>query len=163
MDAQKLKRRADFVRGKMLMITGYAKAPVIIEKLQSMLEGANLERILIETCPDFFEWLEALPKEQVPGLAEACRSWIHHWGQGGGDCSTEDQIKAAIDDLYSGQGQDVPNDMPHDLADAMYCSVADYCQTPFEASVLVMNIMDECLTDCQAKASKQEQKKGHNV
>jgi len=151
MDAQKFKRRADFVRGKTLMITGYAKDPVIIEKLQSMLEGANLERILIETCPDFDEWLETLPTEPVPGLAEACRSWIHHWGQGGGDCSTEDQMKSAIDDLYSGEEHDVPNDMPHDLADAMYCSVAEYSKAPFEASVLVIDIMDECLAECSTK------------
>lgn len=148
MDAEKLKRIADNIRGRTFMITGYSKDPITEEKLQAMLEGANLEKLLVQTCPDFFEWMETLSEEPVPGLGEACYRWINAWGSGGGDCSTEDQIKGAIDEIENYERRP---DVPKDLADAMYCSVAEYSKTPFEASVLVMDIMTECLTDCQKK------------
>jgi len=145
MTAEKLKRTADYVRGQSIMITGYSNNPEIKEKLNAMLKDANLEKILVETCPDFFEWMETLSEEPVPGLDNTCYRWINCWGSGGGDCSTEDQIKGAIDELETyGRRPDVPKD----LADAMYCSISEYSKTPFEASVLVMNVMNECLAEC---------------
>lgn len=140
MDAGKLKRKADAVRSVSLMITGHTKDPITKEKLQAMLKGVNFEEILIQICPDFFEWMETLPTDPVPGLADECWNWIRHWGNGGGDYSTETMIQAAINELKS--------DEPKALANTIYSSVSDYCKTPFEASVLTMNIMDECLTDC---------------
>jgi hypothetical protein len=96
MNAEKLKRKADYIRGRAIMITGYSKDPITEEKLQAMLKDANLEKLLVQTCPDFDEWMETLSEEPVPGLGEACLNWIRGWGNGGGDCSTEDQIKGAI-------------------------------------------------------------------
>ena len=140
MDAEKFKRKVDAVRGRALMITAYTKDPVIKEKLTSMLEGADLENILIESCHSFDEWKEVLPQKAVPGLARACWEWIRHWGNGGGDSSTEQMIQGAISELKS--------DEPRKLADAICDSISGYCKTTFEASVLTMDIMNECLESC---------------
>jgi hypothetical protein len=151
MDAEKMKRIADQVRGKALMITAYSKDPDIEEKLKAMLKEANLGKILVKTCPDYFEWLETLSEEPVSGLGDACRNWINGWVQCGGDCGTENQIKGAINEIKSyGRRPDVPKDP----ADAMYLSIAEYSKTPFEASVLVMDIMTACLDECQKTRKK---------
>jgi hypothetical protein len=144
MTEEKLKQTAAHQGSLMVSITALAKNKADAERAKKLLEGINLEQVLMETCSCYSDWLETLSEEPISGLAEACRSWIHHWGQGGGDCSTEDQIKSAIDDLES--------DSPKGLADAMYCAVAEYSKTPFEASVLVMDIMNECLPECQENA-----------
>ena len=146
MDAEKLKRTADAIRGRAIMITGYSKDPVTEEELKAMLEGANLEKLLVQTCPEFFEWMETLSEEPVPGLDDACYHWINCWGSGGGDCSTEEQIKGAIEEIKTYGRR--PN-VPKDLADAMYCSIAEYSKTPFEASTLIMTLLAEALDECK--------------
>ena len=143
MDAIKLKRKTDAVLGQMIMITGKTNDPSVVEKLKTMLKEANIEDVLLQTCPNFDEWMKTLPDEPIPGLVNECWSWIRHWGNGGGDYSTETQIQEAITELGS--------DVPKELADAMYCSVAEYSKSPFEASALVMDILTECLADCQVK------------
>ena len=149
MDAQTIAKKAGNIKRTMIYLTAYANDPSVIERLTSLLEDANLESILIQTCPDFHEWMETLPTEPIPELGNTCRDWIRHWGSGGGDCSTEDQIKAAIDEL-----DPEDSDVPRELADAMYCNIAEYSKTPFEASQLVMELIIGSLADCEAEKEK---------
>jgi len=148
MDVQTLTRKANSIKRTMINLTAYTNEPFVAEKFTAMLESANFEDILIKTCPDFNEWINRLPTEPIIGLGEACREWIRYWGIGGGDCSTEDQIKSAIGSL-------APNDdVPKRLADAMYSNIANYSKTAFEASVLIMDIITDCLAECESESKE---------
>jgi len=143
MGKQLLTKAADNIKRTMISITAYTDDATVVDTLTSLLADTNIEEILIKTCPDFNEWMESLPVEQIPGLGDACHEQIRHWGIGGGDSSTESQIKDSIENLGS--------DVPKELANAMYNSVVDYSKTPFEASVLIMDIIKDSLAECEAK------------
>ena len=76
-----------------------------------------------------------LSKKPIPGLKEECQSWIHYWGNGGGDYSTEACITSALDELNS--------DIPTDISDTIYGSICGYSKSGFEASLLAMDIVNE--------------------
>lgn len=123
----------------MMNITGFVKDKDAAERIEAMLKSADMKEILTNTCPRFEDWMNGLPVEPIKGLADECWQWIRYWGNGGGDYSTEECIQGAITDAGT--------DSPRTLAEAMYNSIADYSKTPFEASVLVMQIVDESMAE----------------
>ena len=72
MDSQLLTKKADNIKRIMLNFTAYANDPSVAETLITILESAELEEILIQTCPDFNEWMESLSTEPVSGLGDEC-------------------------------------------------------------------------------------------
>ena len=92
--------------------------------------------------------IKKLPKEPVPGLREECKAWIRHWGSGGGDYSTEACISGALSELGT--------DIPAEVANVIYESIEGYCKSRFEASLLAMDIVHECIREVE-EAQKGEQ------
>lgn len=87
---------------------------------------------------EYSNWLESLPLEPIEGLADMCWLWIKSWGSGGGNREAETRIKIAIIEYKT--------DQPQELADVIYKSVAGCCLYPFEASVLTMDVLNECIS-----------------
>ena len=114
---------------------------VSIEALIQLIETVGARDIATKSIPHYEDWLASLPKEAIPGLSDACLDWIHNWGTGGGDQSSETMIIEAISKLSS--------DVPEALADAIYGSVADYSKSDFDAMQLAMEMIDGCLDDIE--------------
>lgn len=108
-----------------------------------MVSNVDVYALMAKPSKDFEPWLQTLPEEPVAGLGDKCWSWIRSWGNGGGDLSTEQGVQAAIELLES--------DSPRALAAAIFDNIADFSKSPFEASGLVMLLMDESLQECQAE------------
>ena len=143
MDDEKLERTADRVTGMLVSITGRTNNPDAEKAVKDALSKIDMTDVLVKTCPDYDEWLLTLSTDPLSGLADECWSWIRSWGNGGGDCSTENLITDAINEHKS--------DVPKELADVLYRSIADHCKTPFEASALVMMLLSESINECQAQ------------
>ena len=111
-------------------------------KIREMIDEEDLCMLMARPSKDYVPWLQKLPDAPVAGLADRCWSWIRSWGNGGGDLSTEQCVQAAIEMLKS--------DSPRALAEAIFDNTANYSKTEFEASCLVMLLMDESLQECQA-------------
>ena len=124
-------------------ITGIIAADAAIETIQALLETAGVTKIGIITHPYYYDWLENLPKERIPGLGNACLDWIRHWCSGDGDQSSETCIIDAIETLGS--------DVPVELAEAVYDSVTDYSKSKFEAAGLTIEMVDGCIEDLRKK------------
>lgn len=104
--------------------------------------GLSTEKTMVlmsSPCKEYELWLHNLPAEPVVGLRGACWAWVRHWGNGGGDYSTEACIHAALDEAQT--------EIPRELAELMFDNVSGYSKSPFEASVLVMDIVKECLDE----------------
>lgn len=144
------KRNSKIVSHKALMmsIIGRVDNQEAADRIIQMLMDADMDRIEADTCPNFEVWLEDLPEEPVDGLADACWSWIHSWGNGGGDYSTETCIESAITELGSNS--------PRALADAIFHSVVDYSKGPFEASCLTRDLIEEAMRECEYANRKGE-------
>jgi len=110
--------------------------------IKKLLENAGVSLVKIKTQPYYYDWIETLPKESMPGLAEQCIDWIHSWGNGGGDYSSETCITDAIRALKS--------DVPASLADAIYSSVVDYSKSDFEAMGLTMELINGSIDDIES-------------
>ena len=124
---------------KNIEITGIIAGDTDIERIIALLETAGISEGNIKTIPHYYDWLENLPKENIPGFKSACLDWIRYWGSGGGDQSSEDCITDAIEELDS--------DIPVELANAAYNSVIDYSKTEFEAGGLTIDMIDGCMED----------------
>lgn len=131
----------------LMSITGLVDDQKAADRIVQMLMDADMDRIEADTCPNFEVWLENLPQKQMKGLADACWSWIHAWGNGGGDYSTEACIESAVMELGS--------DSPYDLADAIFHSVVDYSKSPFEASCLTRDLVEEAMRECEYALRKE--------
>lgn len=107
-----------------------------------------LQELMKYPCKEYEKWLNSLPTDTIPGLHDACESWIHSWGNGGGDYSTETCIREAL-----GENE---TDIPREIAEIMFGSVSGYCQSPFEASTLIMTLMDECISEISLEESDAE-------
>jgi len=116
------------------------------DTIKALLEHANLEKVEIQSQVSFDDFLKTLPEAPVPGLANACCDWLQHWGNGGGDYSTEKCAKSAC-----------TTDNPRELAQAVYDSIRDYSKTPFEAAALVENIFSDAIGDAPELEPIQEE------
>lgn len=132
----------------LVAITGLVEDQEAAGRIIQMLMDAGMEKIEADTCPNFEVWLEELPEEPIKGLAGECLDWIRHWGNGGGDFSTEENIRCAITELGS--------DSPQALADAIYHSVVNYSKSPFEASCLAKDIVEESMAECEYALRKEK-------
>ena len=126
---------------KSIEITGIIDENVNLEHIEMLLEAAGISESNIRTIPQYDEWLANLSKKRIPGLKDACLDWIHHWGSGGGDQSSEDCITDAIEQLNS--------NVPANLANAIYNSVVDYTKTEFGAAQLTIEMIDGCIEDIE--------------
>lgn len=135
-------------KAMLMTITGLVDDQEAADRIIQMLMDADMDRIQADTCPNFEVWLDELPEEPMKGLADECWSWIRHWGNGGGDYSTECCIQSAITELGS--------DSPRALADTIFHSVVDYTKTPFEASCLARDIIEESMRECGITLRKEK-------
>jgi len=122
-------------------ITGSVKNRIRLMIIKVLLRIVGVKELLVETRPDFDEWVKTLPKDSIPFLGASCLDWIRFWGNGGGDFSSESCIASAIKELES--------DIPAELAEAIYNSVVDYSKSPFEAIGLTMEIINGCIEELQ--------------
>ena len=120
---------------KDIEITGIIAENCKVENLKTLLESAGVSQVIIKSIPQYDDWLENLPKENIPGLSDECLDWIRHWCNGGGDESSKTLITDAIKNLNS--------DMPSELADAIFNSVTDYSKTEYEAKSLTITIIEQ--------------------
>ena len=110
------------------------------ETIKAVLKEAGVAgNMKIETLPNYDDWLESLPKEDLPGLREECINWIRCWCNGGGDYSSKNVITEALEEMTS--------DVPKKLAEAAYDSVIDYSKKEFEAIGLVMELINGSIED----------------
>ncbi len=120
-------------------ISGIIDDDVSIGTITYLLDTAGIASVRIKSQTQFDDWRESLPKEPITDLATACLDWIHSWGNGGGDYSSENLIGEAIRELKS--------DAAAKLADAAFCSVCDYSKSRFDAASLVMTMVQECIEE----------------
>jgi len=128
-------------------ITGVIAEVTDIEKIKMLLEAAGITEIKIRTLPQYDDWLGNLPTENIPGLSNACLEWIHDWGNGGGDSSSEDCITDAVKVLKS--------NVPVKLADAVYNSIADYSKSKFDAAGLTIEMITGCMENLKQADDKE--------
>jgi len=126
---------------KSIEITGIIDESVNLENIKILLEAAGISESNISTISQYDDWLENLPKKSIKGLKDACLDWIRHWGNGGGDQSSEDCITDAIEQLEC--------NIPAKLANAIYNSVVDYTKTEFGAAQLTIEMIDGCIEDLE--------------
>ena len=120
---------------KNIEINGIIDGNFDIENFKILLEAAGVSKVKIKTHHQYNDWLETLPKEEILGLKSECLDWIRHWGNGGGDSSSQTLITDAIECLNS--------DVPVELADAVYTSVVDYTKSEFDAVSLTIEMKFE--------------------
>ena len=128
---------------KNIEITGIIADSIDIEKIKMLMEAAGIAEINVRTIPQYDDWLSNLPIKTIPGLSGACLEWIRHWGNGGGDLSSETCITDAIKTLES--------DIPAELADAIYNRVAGYSKSDFDAAGLTIEMIDGCIKELEIK------------
>ena len=121
-----------------MQILGFVSDKTQAQKIKEMLENTNMKELKSRTCPKFDEWLEELPDQPMEEMGERCLYWIRSWGNGGGNYTTETCAVAAISESGS--------DIPRELAQATYDSIV-YCLQPFDASCLVMTLIQEVLDE----------------
>ena len=122
---------------KTIEITGTISKTENVGKIKTLLETAGISEMNISTIPYYEDWLESLPKENIPGLNDKCQEWIRYWCNGGGDESSETLITDALENLES--------DVPIELANAIYYSVSGYSKSEFEASCLTIEMINACI------------------
>lgn len=124
---------------------------MILNKLTNVLyhfvPTSVMQDLIGKPCKEYDPWIRNLPDIETPGIRDACRDWIHSWGNGGGDYSTEACIRGALEE----NGTDVPRE----VADVIYGSICDYSKSAFEASTLVMTLMDECLMELKQEETNE--------
>lgn len=133
-----------------LQILGFVSDETQAQKIKEMLENADMKELESRTCPKFDEWLEELPDQPLEEMRDRCRYWIRSWGNGGGNYSTENCIVEAISESGS--------DIPRELAQAIYDSIVDYCLPSFDASCLVITLVQEVLDEWKSDHQKDKGK-----
>lgn len=126
----------------MLNIVGLVDNQAAADRILKLLEEADMQKINSSVCLSYDAWVAELPTTPCAGLADACRDWIKYWGSGGGDYSTECAITEAIKGMPKNA-----KDIPAEIAKSIYESVCDFSKTPFEASVLTMDMVIESLAE----------------
>ena len=132
-----------------MQILGFVADEAQAQKIKEMLENTDMQELQSRTCPKFEEWLEELPDRPMEEMRERCRHWIRCWGNGGGNYSTENSAVTAISESDS--------DIPRELARAIYDSIVDYCLPPFDASCLVMLLIQEVLDEWKSDHKTEEE------
>ena len=112
--------------------------------IQSILGRLGLSDIQVQQSMTLDAYLQTLTPNAVPGLADEVSNWIHYWGNGGGDYSTEEMIRSTC--LQYGDSVSA-----RELAQAVYDSIADYCKSPYEALTLLQEMFNEAIDDAQKK------------
>jgi len=126
-----------------VQITGVIDSDMKFNFIKTFLEKAGMTKINFRTLPQFDDWQSELPKESIPGLSNDCLDWIRHWGNGGGDQSSETCISDAIKNLNS--------ENPAELADAILESVSGYSKSEFDAIGLTIEMIDSCIEEIMAE------------
>ncbi len=109
------------------------------DKIKSALGALGLSEIVVEKLLNFDAYVESLPNNPIEDFTQKCDNWIRCWGNGGGDLSTETDLREACE-------ADKSNN-PRVLARALYESIVNYTRTSFEASSMVATIINECLNE----------------
>lgn len=126
----------------MLNLASRADDPNVVDCMIQMLADVDMKSLENKTRPNFEAWLGNLSGESMNGLSNYCLDYIHHWGSGGGDYSTERSIGTAIEGLQS--------EVPRDLANAIFRSVVGSGKSRFEASCLTIDLMNDAMQVCRA-------------
>lgn len=121
------------------------------EAIRDALAALGFVDIRIEQVISIDEYLTTLSSEPVEGLADTVSNWFRQWGNGGGDYSTECCARDACN-----------TDVPTELAESIYSSIADYSKTPNQAIELIRDALDECLEDLKADNEEKKQEENEN-
>lgn len=113
------------------------------QEIKEALEKIGLEDVKVECLLNFDEYVESLPDEVVPGLADACLDWIRCYGIGGGDYSTESCMRDGCEECES--------DNPRVIAKAMYGKICGYCKTSFQSAAMVHDCLSEAMTEIKSE------------
>ncbi len=113
------------------------------QEIKEALEKIGLEDVQVECLLNFDEYVESLPDEVVPGLADACLDWIRCYGIGGGDYSTESCMRDGCEECES--------DNPRVIAKAMYGKICGYCKTSFQSAAMVHDCLSEVMTEIKSE------------
>ncbi len=107
------------------------------EAIIKLLNSTGLSEIQVERLLNFDAMVSELPNSEVEGFNAACLDYIRYFGMGGGDASTEENMRIAC--------EDTGGDNPQVLARAMYERIAGHCKTAFVAGKIVYNCVKEAL------------------
>ncbi len=107
------------------------------EAIIKLLEDAGFAEVQVERLLNFDAMISELPDSDVEGFNAACLDHIRYFGMGGGDTSTEENMRIACEDTGS--------DNPQVLAHTMYERLAGHCKTAFEAAKIVYDCMKDAL------------------
>lgn len=113
------------------------------EKIKEALEKIGLEDVQVECLLNFDEYIECLPDEDMPGLADACLDWIRHYGIGGGDYSTESCMRTGCEECESNN--------PRVIAKSMYGEICGYCKTSFQSASIVHDCLSEAIEEIKSE------------
>lgn len=109
------------------------------ESIIAALQKTGLSEIRVEKLLNFDAFVDELPDNSVEDFTKRCDDWIRSWGNGSGDNSTENALRAVCK-------SDISNN-PKVLARALYDSIVNFTMKGFEASGMVSTIILECLNE----------------
>lgn len=118
------------------LITGVGNLDT--EQISAFLREAELKDVQLNESLSFAAFLHTLPSSVIPGLADELSNWIRHWGNGGGDCSTETCIRDVCESADKSA-------TARELAQLVYDSVAEYSKSAQEANALVQEMFAESI------------------
>jgi hypothetical protein len=91
-------------------------------------------------CEEFYTWLDTIPNEGIEGFNERAVEWISHWGNGGGDHSTEANVEEASE-----------SNNPRVWAEEAYNRIVGYSKNNYEAGQLIIELVNNVLKDLAAQ------------
>jgi len=115
----------------------------LLKYIMELLDKTGVSNIHYREHEHYEDWLAKLPNEAMPGLSTLCLDWIRHWGNGGGDLSSETCITDAINDLDS--------EAPKELAEAIFGSIDEYSKSHFDAAALTIEMIGGCIEEIMAE------------
>lgn len=103
------------------------------------LNEEEMTNILAKPSSRFDSWFQEQSEDAVAGLKDECLHYIRAWGKGGGGSSTEACVTKALDSTDT--------DIPKVLAVTILEALEMDGESPLEATVLTMSIIDDSLLE----------------
>lgn len=99
---------------------------------------------IVESIESFMERYKGIC---VKGIITECKDWIHAWGNGGGDTSTEECIKNELDELDENCNIDL-------ITDKCYDVIVNYTHDEFESADIVKSMLKDSLENAILEGTK---------
>lgn len=95
-------------------------------QIQQILESIGLSNVTVLLEREWDDFISTLPNTDIEGFSAKIDEWFMNWGAGGGDYSTEENIRSASE-----------SNNPREWSLKAYEAVAGYCQDHFQAHDLI--------------------------